>query len=61
YRPAQIEKRLDVILQEINLFFDYLSNDQPQAASDIQPLTRRRIVYLSAKRVFSKLISKLKK
>jgi glycosyltransferase involved in cell wall biosynthesis len=57
YRPAQIEQRLRVILQEINTFFDY----QNQAKSDIAPLTRQRIAYLSAKRVFNKVISKLKR
>ena len=57
YRPEQLEKRLRVILQEINLFFDY----QPQATSDIPQLTRRRIIHLSAKRVFSKIASQLKR
>ncbi len=56
YRPEQLEKRLRVILQEINLFFDY----QRQATSDIPQLTRRRIAYLSAKRVFNKIASRLK-
>lgn len=57
YRPEQLEKRLRVILQEINLFFDY----QPQATSDIPQLTRRRIAHLSVKRVFDKIASKLKR
>ncbi len=56
YRPEQLEKRLRVILQEINLFFDY----QSQAISDIPQLTRRRIAYLSAMRIFSKIANKLK-
>ena len=56
YRPDQLEKRLRVILQEINLFFDY----QPQAISDIPQLTRRRIAYLSARRIFNKIVNKLK-
>lgn len=56
YRTEQLEKRLRVILQEINLFFDY----QPQAASDIPQLTRHRIACLSAKRIFNKIASRLK-
>lgn len=51
YRPQQIEQRLRTILSEINLFFDY----QPQVASDIFQLTRRRIAYLSLKRVVNKI------
>jgi glycosyltransferase involved in cell wall biosynthesis len=64
YRPAQIEQRLRVILQDINLFFDYQSPmhsaKQIPVKSDIPQLTRQRIAYLSAQRVFNKVVSKLK-
>ncbi|MEM6450121.1 MAG: glycosyltransferase [Cyanobacteria bacterium P01_D01_bin.105] len=58
YRPAQIEQRLRVILQEVNAFFDY--QHQTQAESDISPLTRQRILSLTLKRVISKVKHRLK-
>ncbi|KPQ36931.1 MAG: Glycosyltransferase [Phormidesmis priestleyi Ana] len=72
YRPAQLEKRLHVILQDVNLFFDYMfgsssdhlsdhsSGRAIRAKSDIPRLTYRRVAYLSAKRVFNKVATKLK-
>ncbi|MFK8185477.1 MAG: glycosyltransferase [Phormidesmis sp.] len=59
YRPAQIEERLRVILQEVNAFFDY--QYQAQVESDIPQLTRQRVFYLTLKRVVSKLKSKLRR
>ncbi len=64
YRPDQIEQRLRRILQEINLFFDYQVPAQGPAQghlkSDIPQLTRQRVAYLSAKRIFDKVVNKLK-
>ncbi|WP_121971419.1 glycosyltransferase [Leptolyngbya sp. BC1307] len=51
YRAEQLLPRLRTILQEINTFFDY----QPQQQSDIPQLTRRRIAYLTLKRIAAKI------
>lgn len=51
YRQAQLVPRLSTILKDINAFFDC----QPQYPADIHPLTRHRLVYLTFKRVFSKI------
>ena len=51
YRAPHIVSRLRNILTEINTFFDYQSNHP----TDIPQLTRRRIAYLSAKRILTKL------
>ena len=54
YQAENLIPRLRVILQEINEFFDYLPNTQ----TDIPQLTRRRVAYLSLKRIISKIKSK---
>ena len=59
YRPAQIETRLRIILDDINAFFDY--RYQNRVASDIPPLTKQRIFYLTVKKAVSKLDNKLRK
>lgn len=51
YRAEQLVPRLRIILQEINTFFDY----QPQQPGDIPQLTRRRIAYLTLKRIAAKI------
>ncbi len=51
YRAEQLVPRLHTILQEINTFFDY----QPQHQGDIPQLTRRRIAYLTLKRMAAKV------
>ena len=51
YRAEQLVPRLRTLLQEINTFFDY----QPQQQSDIPQLTRRRIAYLTLKRIAAKI------
>lgn len=59
YRAPQIEKRLRLILQDINLFFDYQL--QTQVPSDIPQLTRSRVFYLTLRRAFNKIGSRLSK
>ena len=51
YRSEQLVPRLRTLLQEINTFFDY----QPQQQSDIPQLTRRRVAYLTLKRIAAKI------
>lgn len=51
YRTESLVLRLRTILQEINDFFDYL----PNAQTDIPQLTRRRIAYLTIKRLINKI------
>ncbi len=55
YRAAQLVPRLRIILTELNAFFDY----QSSAPTDIPQLTRRRIAYLTTKRIFNKLKTRL--
>ena len=55
YRAEQIISRLEVILTELNTFFDF----QQQTATDIPQLTRRRITYLTWQRILSRLKRKL--
>lgn len=55
YRSDQIISRLQVILDELNDFFDY----QATASADIPQLTSRRRAYLSAKRFLIKAREKL--
>ena len=57
YRTPQIEQRLRVILQDINLFFDHQL--QTKTHSDIPQLTKLRVGYLTMKRIISKAASKL--
>ena len=54
YRTESLVTRLSTILKEINCFFDYLPNTQ----SNIPQLTRRRVAYLTVKRIISKLKSR---
>lgn len=54
YRHENIIRRLKVILDEINVFFD-LQNHYPP---NIKSLTRQRIVKLSVQRIISKLQQK---
>lgn len=54
YRTEQLVPRLRTILQEINTFFDYRAS-HPTEASDIPQLTRRRIAYLTMKRIANKV------
>ncbi len=62
YRPAQIEQRLSIILQDVNQFFDHLYKEPTtNRFSDIPQLTRTRIAYLSAKRILKKIQSQLKR
>ncbi len=51
YRAEQLVPRLRTILQEINAFFDC----QDQWQSDIPQLTRRRVAYLTLKRIAAKV------
>ena len=51
YRTDNIIKRLEVILRELNLFFDY----QPQSDHKIQELTKWRLTQLFLKKVWKKL------
>ena len=51
YRTENLTARLRVILEEIDNFFDYL----PDTQSDIPQLTRRRVAYLTAKRIIDKV------
>jgi hypothetical protein len=55
YRSTNILKRLEVILQEINEFFDHKQNHPPTIAS----LTRWRLMKLNAQRILTKLQKKL--
>ena len=51
YRTENLTPRLRTILQEINQFFDYL----PNTKTDIPQLTRSRVLYLTLKRIASKV------
>lgn len=51
YRAENIIKRLEVILQEINLFFDY----QPTRCHKIQDLTQWRLTQLFFRKVWKKI------
>ena len=51
YRTENLVPRLRTILTEINLFFDYL----PDTQTDIPQLTRRRVAYLTLKRLIDKI------
>lgn len=55
YRSEQLIPRLRVILEEVNVFFDY----QARNTTDIPQLTAGRVAYLSAKRILNKLQSRL--
>ncbi|PZO46460.1 MAG: glycosyltransferase [Phormidesmis priestleyi] len=57
YRSEQIVSRLRIILQEINAFFDYRAL-APNDVSHIPQLTRRRIAYLTWKRILKKVSPK---
>lgn len=57
YRPEQLVRRLEIILSEINDFFDY----QSRLKSDIPQLTRQRIMYLTLKRIFAKASTKIRR
>lgn len=57
YRADALVPRLQIILQEINSFFDY----QTQHSSDIPVLTRQRIAYLTCKRILNKMADKMAK
>lgn len=50
YRAENIIKRLELILEDINLFFD----NKPQYINDIQELTKFKLSKLLIKRVFEK-------
>ena len=51
YRPSQLVPRFQVILEELNQFFDY----QQKHPSDIPSLTQGRLFYLYWKRIQAKL------
>ena len=55
YRRENIITRLEIILAEINSFFDYC----PQYQSNIPNLTNRRINKLKIERIFSKINQKI--
>ena len=55
YRRENIIARLEIILAEINSFFDYL----PQSSSNIKKLTSQRIYKLKIKRILSKINQKI--
>ena len=55
YRRENIIARLEIILAEINSFFDYC----PQYQSNIPNLTNRRINKLKIERIFSKINQKI--
>lgn len=55
YRGENIIKRLDVILAELNLFFDYKS----QYLGDIKDLSHLRITQLRLTKIWKKLTEKL--
>lgn len=57
YRHENIIRRLKVILDEINVFFDQQNHYPP----NIKNLTRQRIAKLSAQRILSKLHQKYRK
>ena len=54
YRTESLVPRLRTILQDINIFFDYLPNTQ----TDIPQLTRSRVAYLTLKRIINKIKSR---
>lgn len=55
YRLEQLVPRLEIILRDINDFFD----TQSQLESDIPQLTRQRIMYLTLKRFIDKATAKI--
>ncbi|MBV6627851.1 MAG: glycosyltransferase [Rivularia sp. (in: Bacteria)] len=55
YRRENIISRFQVILSELNEFFDHKQNHQ----SNIQPLTKMRLAKLSTQRIFNKIKKKL--
>lgn len=55
YRGDNIIKRLTIILEDINLFFDYKS----EYSQKIQNLTQLKITQLRVQRLWSKLIQKI--
>jgi glycosyltransferase involved in cell wall biosynthesis len=57
YRADSIVQRLQVILTEVNHFFDYKEKHLP----DIQPLTSGRIAQLRVQKLWQKLCTKLKR
>ncbi|MGK7888412.1 MAG: glycosyltransferase [Leptolyngbyaceae cyanobacterium] len=57
YRADQLIPRLEVILEELNQFFDY----QQKYPSDIPSLTWRRSLYLYSKRIGMRIQSKLQR
>ncbi len=54
YRAENINKRLEIILQEINYFFDRKKHH----VSNIQSLSKLRLTQLLTKRIFNKVRSK---
>lgn len=54
YRAKNITKRFQIILNDINYFFDHKKHD----SSTIKSLTRIRVAKLNAKRIFGKLREK---
>lgn len=54
YRTENIIRRLQIILDDINDFFDYQKNHQP----NIKNLTKRRVTKLIIQRILSKLQKK---
>lgn len=56
YRQAQVQRRLETILAEVNQFFDY----QSAHGSDIAELTSRRKAYLQWRRWQNKLTAKIR-
>ncbi len=55
YRSENLIARLEIILAEINSFFDYL----PQSSSNIPSLDIKRINKLKIKRIISKISQKI--
>jgi glycosyltransferase involved in cell wall biosynthesis len=57
YRPENLVARLEIILAEINSFFDYL----PQSSGNIPSLNSNRLNRLKIKRVIAKISQKITK
>jgi hypothetical protein len=55
YRPENIVRRLQVILEDVNAFFDC----KEQLSSRIPRLTKARVLQLRGQRIFDKLKQKL--
>ena len=61
YRAENIINRLEIILTEINEFFDHRQNHHQNYRSNIADLSSWRIMQLRSQRLWTKLSKKLKK